>query len=122
MGDRTKGLQILARSAAATVLVAGLGGCGVRSDLDIVNRTGRSVLAVTVSDEAGTSWELGDLRKGERINFDGRLAGEGGPLLSWSFNGRRYAEPGCYYSASWPSTPAQGEVRIEGERLSFRCT
>ena len=108
----------LAQIAAATTLFTLLSGCGVASDLEISNESDQPVLAVAVSD-GRNSWELGDLPAGESVNFDGRLAGEGGPLVSWTFKGERYSERGCYYSE--PMTGAEGAIMIQGERLNFRC-
>ena len=124
--DRQVGLQgrrklTLARTAICLLATAGLVGCGgIRSDLDIVNNTEEPVHAVTISD-GQTVWEFGELQPKGIKHFDGRLSGEGGPQISWTFRGQRYSERGCYYTASWPGMPAKGAIRIEGEDLSFRC-
>ncbi len=98
----------------------GLQSC-VKQMMDIVNNTEEPVLAITISD-GQTVWELGDLKPNGMIKFDGRLKGEGGPEVSWTFRGERYSEGGCYYTDSYPGMPAEGAIRVEGKHLSFRCS
>lgn len=111
----------LARTVTSILVAVGLAACGIRSDLDIVNKTDDPVFDVAISD-GQTVWELGDLQPNGSKNFDGRLSGEGGPQISWTFRGVRYSEGGCYYTESWPGMPAEGAIDIEGEHLSFRCS
>jgi hypothetical protein len=111
----------LTRIAILTAIAVALGSCGVKSDLAIVNDSGEKVQAVSISDGRNV-WDIGDLRTGQTVKFDGKLSGEGGPLIAWTYLGQQYSEHGCYYSDSYPGTPAEGRIFIEGEQLRFRCT
>jgi hypothetical protein len=100
----------------APALALSLVGCNV-SHLEVTNRTDRPVADVTIGDGASI-WRLGELAPGGKALFSGRLRGEGGVRISWTLDGRRFSETGCYYTGG---SPANGKVGIVGGELQFTC-
>jgi len=97
---------------------ASVSGCDYYfSDLRFVNGTNSRVVGLTVSDGSNT-WNLGDLGRGERVNFSGHLSGEGGPTVTWEWQGQRFKGEGCYYISG---SPAKGTITVMGTKLRYRC-
>ena len=88
-----------------------------KSEFYVKNDSGGVVHDVTVSDRKQT-WKLGDIPAGESVEFVGHLSGEGGPSISWTANGKRFTDTGCYYTGG---APARGSVLIVGSKLKFNC-
>jgi len=106
-----------ARFGLAAAIALALFGCGpVRSDLLIKNSSEYAVVNLEVGAE-GKAWRLGNLNPDESVTFDALLLGEGGPTISWTWQGKRYSDGACYYSA--PHIGSEGVVEIEGEVLKI---
>jgi hypothetical protein len=99
-------------------IVLMLQGCGsIFSDFMIVNGSNGDISDVVVSVER-KQWNLGDLPRAHHKRFYAYLAGEGGPKISWTFEGRRHSEYGCYYTGWMPS---KGTLTLVGSAIKHRC-
>jgi hypothetical protein len=97
---------------------ASLSSCSLYfSDLQFVNGTDSPAVNLVISDGTKT-WKLGDLEAGAHVNFSGHLSGEGGPSISWTWNGKRFSSLGCYYTEG---APAKGKITVAGDKLLYRC-
>src|SRR3954470_24292667 len=87
------------------------------SHFRLVNGSDSQVLGLIVSDGRKT-WKLGDLNRGQQVNFSGHLSGEGGPSILWVWRGKRFSGSGCYYTEGMP---AKGTITIAGDKLLYHC-
>lgn len=96
-----------------------LASCGkIFSNISIENRGDAPLTRVSV--QAGTHrYVLSDVPPHTSMTFSKYLPGEGGAILSWSYDARQYRHELCYFTGGMP---AKGKIIILPNQTRLECS